>query len=320
MSEKAINLIKSIVPKKFYEGLRKLRRFTRRGVYHFRRGTGLTTTVTKTDIIDALRKAGLQAGDSTIVHSSLSKIGFVEGGPQAIIQAFLDVLGPEGTLAMPTISITGSMAEYLATDPVFDPKQTPSTVGKLTEVFWRSSKVRRSLHPTHSVAAVGRLAEWLTGGHETCSTPFGKRSPFGKLLEINALIICLGIDIHVLTEYHVFEDLTNDFPFNPYLPDSMSAKIISKDGAEKVVWTRVHDPRHAKVRIDSNKRVLNVVRGFLLKERVLKRIPLGDGVVSGIRFRCLYSSMDKMLKQSITIYEDHCAPLSAKQEQQLAST
>ena len=51
-----------------------------------------------------LRALGLQSGMVVIVHSSLSSIGWVNGGSMAVVQALLDVITPDGTLVMPAHS------------------------------------------------------------------------------------------------------------------------------------------------------------------------------------------------------------------------
>ena len=61
-------------------------------------------TVFKSDIIDALKRAGLQKGDSVMVHTSLGKIGYVCGGAQAVIEALTETVGQEGTILAPTQS------------------------------------------------------------------------------------------------------------------------------------------------------------------------------------------------------------------------
>ena len=60
---------------------------------------------------------GFEPGDRVMVHSSLSSMGHVEGGAGTVVQAFLDVLGPEGTLMVPTFTHSG--CEY------FDPLGSP---------------------------------------------------------------------------------------------------------------------------------------------------------------------------------------------------
>ena len=49
-----------------------------------------------------LTALGVEPGSTVLLHSSLGSIGWVPGGPVAAVQALLDVLGPEGTLVVPT--------------------------------------------------------------------------------------------------------------------------------------------------------------------------------------------------------------------------
>ena len=60
--------------------------------------------VLKKDIIEALYKVGVRQGQSIMVHTSLSSLGFVCGGAQHVIEALLECVGEEGTIMMPTQS------------------------------------------------------------------------------------------------------------------------------------------------------------------------------------------------------------------------
>ena len=51
-----------------------------------------------------LAALGVSPGSVFIVHSSLSSLGYVTGGAHTVVLALLDVLGPEGTLVVPTHS------------------------------------------------------------------------------------------------------------------------------------------------------------------------------------------------------------------------
>ena len=62
-------------------------------------------SVSKSDIIQSLKELGLRQGDIVLVHSSLKSFGYVEGGADTVIDAFLEVVGETGTLVMPTLSI-----------------------------------------------------------------------------------------------------------------------------------------------------------------------------------------------------------------------
>ena len=61
-------------------------------------------TIFKSDIVDAIKSADLQRGDSVMVHTSLGKIGYVCGGAQVVIEALIEIVGEEGTIMMPTQS------------------------------------------------------------------------------------------------------------------------------------------------------------------------------------------------------------------------
>lgn len=60
--------------------------------------------VLKQDILSALSEVGVCNGQTIMVHTSLSSLGFVCGGAQVIIEALLETVGTEGTIMMPTQS------------------------------------------------------------------------------------------------------------------------------------------------------------------------------------------------------------------------
>ena len=64
--------------------------------------------LTKQFLMDEFRSLGMGAGDTIFVHSSYSTLGRapggVEGGPQTVNEAILELVGPEGTLIQPTFN------------------------------------------------------------------------------------------------------------------------------------------------------------------------------------------------------------------------
>ena len=54
------------------------------------------------DLVRDLASLGVRRGDLLMVHSSLRSIGLVESGPETVVDALLQALGPEGTLVTPT--------------------------------------------------------------------------------------------------------------------------------------------------------------------------------------------------------------------------
>lgn len=60
--------------------------------------------VTRSTLAEQLGHLGVTPGETLLVHSSLSSLGWVNGGAVAVVQGLLDALGPDGTLVVPTQS------------------------------------------------------------------------------------------------------------------------------------------------------------------------------------------------------------------------
>lgn len=174
---------------------------------------------TRLSLAEDLRRLGLEAGMDLLVHGSLRSLGWVCGGPVAVIQALLDVLTPQGTLMMPTHSADLSdpagwenppvpqswWPTIRETMPAFDPHITPSRgLGMLPEVFRCWPGARRSNHPLFSFAAIGRHAALLTEGH-ALDYGLGEGSPLARLYELNGWVLLLGVGYHSNTSFHLAE-------------------------------------------------------------------------------------------------------------------
>ena len=60
--------------------------------------------ITKNEIVNALHSVDLTKGHTVMVHTALSKMGYVCGGAQTVIEALIEVVGEDGTIMMPTQS------------------------------------------------------------------------------------------------------------------------------------------------------------------------------------------------------------------------
>lgn len=160
-------------------------------------------------LIHDLCALGVRAGGVLLVHSSLRALGYVEGGPETVIQALLAALGPEGTLLLPALTYEHVTPE----NPVFDVRHTPSNVGAIPEYFRTRSGTRRSVHPTHSVCAVGPRTGEMLDDHPLDDTPCGPHSPFRKLRDVGGQLLMLGCGLHPNTSFHAMEELVEP----PYL-------------------------------------------------------------------------------------------------------
>ncbi len=166
-----------------------------------------------------LRALGLHPGMVVIVHSSLSSIGWVNGGSVAVVQALLDVITPDGTLIMPAHSGDLSDPSYWqhppvpeawwpiirTTMPAFDPRFTPTRgMGRIAETFRTWPGALRSSHPQDSFAAWGRHAELVTADH-ALEDGLGDRSPLARIYDLDGDVLLLGVPHGNNTSLHLGE-------------------------------------------------------------------------------------------------------------------
>ena len=170
---------------------------------------------TRDRIADDLSELGVRAGGVLLVHSSLSALGHVPGGAETVIRGLLQALGPEGTLLLPTLTYEHVTPKH----PIFDVRRTPSNVGIIPETFRLRPGSMRSIHPTHSVAAVGPQARELLAAHVLDTTPCGDHSPFHKLPLVQGQILMLGCGLQPNTSMHAIEEVVvPPYVFGPPVP------------------------------------------------------------------------------------------------------
>ncbi|MFD2170979.1 aminoglycoside N(3)-acetyltransferase [Tumebacillus lipolyticus] len=198
---------------------------------------------TRQSIAEDLRVLGVREGMTLIVHSSLSSLGWVSGGPVAVVQALMDVLTEAGTLIMPTQSGDYSdpapwsnppvpvewHAMIRETMPAYDPQITPTRgMGKIVETFRTFPGVIRSTHPQLSFAAWGRDKQQVIE-QQSLSYPLGEHSPLARIYERDGHVLLLGVDHDNNTSLHLAE---NRAPGNQI--ELLGAPILQ---AGERVWT-----------------------------------------------------------------------------------
>ncbi len=181
-----------------------------------------------------------------LVHSSLSSFGYVEGGADTVIDALLEVVGSAGTVLVPTL--TGDETLSTGNPPTFDPVNTACWTGRIPETLRKRTSAIRSVHPTHSVAAIGADAPLLTKDHQFSITPCDESSPYYKLAHVEGgCILLIGVDHESNTSFHCAEELVG---VDYHMQQGFArAKIIMGD-REIYRHYRLHrygSPRHFNV-------------------------------------------------------------------------
>jgi aminoglycoside 3-N-acetyltransferase len=190
-----------------------------------------------------LRQLGLKEGDTLMVSSSMDCFAAFIGRPTEIIAELEKVLGPSGTLLMPTIPFVGSALDWVGANMLFDNYRTPSQMGLLTELFRRSNGVIRSQHPTHAVAAKGLNAELLCADHHLAKTPCGKGSPYQRMFEVDGFYLLLGSGVESMVIYHAIEEIIEDkMPVSPFTKEFYTVQSRTSSGDLVTTQTRLFNP------------------------------------------------------------------------------
>ncbi len=162
----------------------------------------MKNTLTQDDIVDSLKRLGLEQGMAVEVHSSLSRLGYVEGGAPTVIKALMLAVGEQGAIVMPADRISpllpfteedkakGIYAKVRMLDENADCK---TGMGVIADTFrkWPDTCLGKG-NGAHRVCAWGRNAELHSQGYE-------------YLLSIDGWALLIGVDIYRCSSMHIAE-------------------------------------------------------------------------------------------------------------------
>lgn len=263
--------------------------------------------VTAGQITADLRKMGIQPGDILFIHSSLKSLGYVDGGPKAVIQGLLDAVGPEGTLLLPTYYMPGGsiLGTCQLEGYVFDPRIHGTNMGALPDAFLQFPGVERSIHPTHSVSAIGKHAKFLTEAHHLAPSVFGKGSPWQRFHELNGTVLGIGISMGPVTFYHSLEDTLGDqFPVKVWMDETYQIPCKGWNGEDYLVPVRPYRAEITPQRIDHKSRedLREFMRGEFIRRGILQRGTVGEAKAWSITASDFFTAIADLANRKITIY------------------
>jgi len=196
-------------------------------------------------LVADLRELGVEAGDTLLVHSSLSALGWVAVGPPTVVDALMEAVTPDGTLVMPTHSTQYTdpavwqsppvpddwVEEIRESRPPYRPAVTPTRgMGAIPECFRTYPDAVRSRHPTYSFAAWGSDAEFVVADHDY-DHGMGEESPLAEVYDRDGTILMLGTDHDTNTSLHLAEHRADrEQGVSP-----QTAPVLNNDGEREMI-------------------------------------------------------------------------------------
>jgi len=237
--------------------------------------------LSKNDLQSTWQELGLAAGDNLVIHSAIRTLGPVEGGAETVLDSLSETVGEEGCLVFPCFNYSRPRPE-----PWFDPLVTPGRTGILGELARKRPGAHRSLHPTHSVAALGRPAPEIVCGHLEAGA-FGVGSPLDKLaMAYDGKILLLGVPQTANSTIHIAESHARrpkEDPGNP--PGTVRLKL------EKIVEHTLDWSATCSV-------AFGEVEHPLRSRAAIQDARQGDALLQLISGKTVVSTVTEMLRQN----------------------
>jgi aminoglycoside 3-N-acetyltransferase len=190
----------------------------------------------ETEAVSHMLDAAHVPSDGVLVlHSAFS--GLSRAGYRA--EPFIDALLRRirrGTVLMPAMTWHTVTPDH----PDWDERSTRSHVGVLTELFRADYAEARSVHPTHSVCAVGPATRALIAGHHLGDTPCSAQGPWGRLAEYDAFILLIGIGFETCTALHHPEEIEAPHLYLKPPAEAVMYRCATRDGTVFNVRMRHH--------------------------------------------------------------------------------
>ena len=245
------------------------------------------------DLIGGLKDVGLRKGDTIFVHSDIAAFGRFRASDKdlilaAFVEALKEVVGPAGTIVMPTFSYSFCRGQK------FDLEKTRSTVGALTEYFRKLPESERNSHPIFSIAASGKNKKKVLN---TGTDSFGSDSIFAKLIDLDAKVVFLGASFMANTFVHYIEQSCK-VPYR-YMK-TFKGVVLNNEKVRNTVVT--YYVRHLDKDVITN---LNAFEKYLFSKRAVAEKKLGGGRILVVRVSDMFKLGMEMLDRDIYAFLDH---------------
>ncbi len=244
---------------------------------------------TYNSLMEDIKALGIMPCDTIKIHSSLKSVGEIDGGGETLLDVFCDYLMEDGLLVLPSHT-WGNIKEY---DYLYDPVETPSNLGVLPNLFRKRKNVYRSLHPTHSVCAFGKEAESFVNCRLPQTTPCPRRGCYGKLYDMSAKILLLGVTLTSNTFFHGIEEWEHK-KVKVLTDDMLPTKIKLTTG--EIIDAPIHNfLRTTSLQFDK-------AMGLVLAEESTKTGKIGNADCILIDCKKIYPIIKKLFEEQPEIF------------------
>lgn len=238
-----------------------------------------------------LKAMGLKGDEIVLVHASVKAIGDVEGRANTVIDALVDYF-QEGALLIPTHTWATITEEH----PIYDPSIEPACVGLLPNLFLRYPGVVRSLHPTHSVGAIGKKAKAYIQNEDNLSTPTPKEGVYGRLKEEHGIILLIGVGLDRNTTIHAIEERMQ-------VPNRLTEKPIEMTIVTQEGPIKRHFYKHFNKQFPHLSENYTRIHDYLLTHNVMTAHRFGDALVYKMEASRLSSVIEELLNEDIRLFD-----------------
>lgn len=249
--------------------------------------------VSKDELIEVFRSVGVCSGMIIELHIAMSKLGYVIGGAQTVVDALLEILGYNGTLIMamqcaensePSLFINPPLhfedfQKYRNSFPAYHPKESETYhMGRVVENLRRRDKAIISSHPNVAFVAIGKYAKLLCN-HQDLDFALGESSPLGRLYELKASALLVGVDYDNMTSLHLAEYKTEARPI------VLNGAAINENGHR--VWKKFCEldmDSDDFIKIGSSLEKQNLVYKTKFNQAEIKLVRIDYAVDEGIKY------------------------------------
>ena len=206
------------------------------------------------------------------------------------IEIFLELIGPKGTLIVPTFSYSWGLDKKIK---IFDINKTKPTVGILPGYLMSLPNTTRTIDPMFSFVVIGNKKKYFT---KNSNNSFGKNSVFEKILKEKGKLISFGLNqfdptfVHYVEQY--FDENYKRLKYR-YLKKFSGIIINKKKIKKKAIFFSFVRHENSNVIFDGNK-----IKNSLIKSKKLKKFKNLKNDVYIVNSQDFYKNGIKGLKKN----------------------